>query len=444
MKTKLMLSILALFLFSILLVNSASAYIVDQHYAINREAFEKASGSPIMQEIKGYENYFQACSELTDITVASYFDIDEDANDAWYNKLIKAVSFKMGKPYRATHDPTACINNLPEAKNIKEKACGYGICAHQVQDTVPHNLIVPAFVRSTKLSNGLIHSIVEIKIKNQIATKADWANSRNVLDYGYEMSPYLERVFGTNPALQDVDIPQLIDLFITQVKPDAEYQLGFRSFFALPTYIYWFIFLMFFVALGLLGLTVRKVLDRQYNAVTFFSLGFSLTVFAFFSAVIYGLLNKNIWSMWEGLSQFLFSPAMYFIGGAFIFFGVFILYRFIRSKEKMENLGAIFVAIFLIAVGLWMLTLPTALDLNMTQQKEYHNMAVQNTVNLLNKGVIEVKNVPDPTGFTALQEADKAGATARFMVGLGLVGLLAGIVYYTFRPRKKSAKGSII
>lgn len=445
MSKKQMLPIFAvMFLMTLLMVSSVSAYITDQHYKIDSESFELAPNSPIAQEIRGYEDYFHACNELTDITVASYFDIDTDANDKWYDKLIKAVSFKMGKPYKATHDPVACINNLPEARTIQEKACGYGVCAHQVQDSVPHNKIIPDVIRKTGIPNGLIHSVEEIYLKDKFTDKADYVGSRNVLDLGYEMTPYLERVFGDDPALQNVDIPLLIDLFITQVKPDKDYTLGFKSFFAIPTYVYWFIFLGFLIAIALLGLTTRKLINKEFNTVTLFSFSMASIILVFFGTVIYGLLNKNIWEIYMGLSQFLFSSAMYPIGGLFIILGGFIVFRFIFAKEKVANLGSLFVAVFLVILGLWVMTFPSALDLGHTQMIAYHNEAVQNTVNLLNKGVVQAQTVPDPTGYLALKEADAENAVTRNLIMGSMVVLLIGILFFTFKPRKNKKEKILI
>jgi len=423
----------------LLLVGSVSAYIVEHHPVIGKEALRNTPNSPITQDILPYEDYFHACNELVDISVVGYFQIDTEESDNFLDKLFKAFTFRIGKTYRATHSQNSCLRALEEAETQKERACGYGICAHLVgADSVSHNLGVPGAIKQTRLTNGMVHSIKEIHDKNILTNEADRVYSRQILDLGYEMTPYFERVFVDDPALSEVSIPNLMDFFIVQVKEDntGGYRLGFRSFFSLPQEVYWAIFLSFFLGMALLGLSIRKLRDKDYRGEVIFTTLFALFIVGFVGTAMWGLYNGNIWSMWESLSQFLFSPAMYFIGGGFVFAGAFIAYRYIFAGDKLKNLPNMIVAIFIISVGALLLTLPGGLDTG--NEQALHDLAVKNTEQLLIQGATFVTNpaVGDPVGYLALQEANHAGAGVRTTVLIYLGVLIISILYFTFRRKR--------
>ena len=429
------LSITAMLVLMLLLSGSVSAFILDQHVRINSEAIARTPNSPITQEVIQYEDYFHACNMGTDISVVSYLTIDEDEEDDFIDKLLNIFSFRIGKSYRSTHSTSACSLALDEATNAKERVCGYAICAHHLQDSTSHNLAVPLAIEKTNLFNGMVHSIKEIHDKNLMTSHEDFVRSRQSLDLLYEMTPYFERVLVQDPVLSDVEIPEMIDFFVAQVQPEGEYRLGFRAFFALPKYIYWLVLVAILLAFALLALTIRKVfIDHEANTLSVFTFGFSTLLFTFFGTVVYGLFTGNIWLIWERLSQFIFSPSMYIIGGgAFIVAGV-VLFRWMVGNERLKNLPNLFVGLFLVLFAVAALYLPSGLVTG--NEQAVHDLAVQRTVDLLNNGKNIVFTVPDPVGFEALKAADASGQGVRsFFLG-SMIVLLILIIYATFRRRK--------
>lgn len=426
---------LTIFLVTLISLSSVNAFILDQHVGQSKSALDQTPSSSITSQIEPYRDYFIACNLGTDISVVSYLQIEEDESDNFFDKLFKIFTFNIGKSYRATHSANACQRAISVAQTDKELACGYGICSHLMQDTVSHNKGVPLAIEKTNLFNGLVHSIKEIHDKDLFATPQDTLESRQNLDLLYEMTPYFEKVFVQDPAFSDVSIPNLIDFFVKQVQPNSEYQLGFRSFFALPTYIYWMLLVIFLIAVALLGLTTRKLIDKEFDTLTIFSFTFALLLFGLTGTTIYGLFAGNIWRMWEVVSQFIFSPAMYPIGALLILSSIFIVYRFSTSQDKLNKIPNLLVAIFLLIIGIILMTLPTGLDTG--NEMALHSLAIDNTIRLLNNGINEVKFIEDPVGYVALKEADAHGQGTRTTIMVSLILLLISILFFTFRKRKK-------
>lgn len=426
--------ILSIFIL-ILTINLGSSFIIDQHITINKAAISQTQGSQITSLVSQYEDYFHACNQGTDISVVSYFTIDSTEEDGFFDKLFKVFTFNIGKSYRSSHSQNACLRAVSVAENDKELVCGYAICAHLMADTVSHNKGVPAAIEKTHLWNGLVHSIKEIHDKDLFATPQDTLDSRQTLDLLYEMTPYFEKVFVNDPGFSDVDIPAMIDFFVKEVQPQGEYQLGFRSFFALPKYIYWMVLLLFVASLTLLGLTVRKIRDKQIDTATVFTLIFSLSLFSFISVLVYGLFAGNIWVMWEKLSQFLFSYAMYPIGAMFGLISIGIIYTSIKSKDKSKLIPNILVALLIMLFAVLVLSLPGSLTTG--NELAIHQEAIKNTVNLLNNGINEVKSIQDPVGFISLKEADEHGSGTRSFFMVSIILLLIGILFYTFKPTRR-------
>lgn len=418
-----------------ILVLSVNAAIVDQHPRIGKDALERTTNSPITQQIMQYEDYYHVCNELVDISVVNYFQPDTDEDAGFWEKLWAIFKFRIGKPYTATHSQVACTRALSVAQNDKEEVCGYGICTHLMIDSPFHNIAVPQAIAQTGLFNGLVHSIKEIRDKDLMTTHADYVYSRQILDLGYEMSDYFERVFVEDPAFAEINIPALMDFFIKQVQPEAEYRLGFRSFFALPSYIYWILFIGFFLSLALLAYVVREIREGVKNAGTIFTMFIGLIILGLFSTAIYGLFAGNIWAIWEWLSQILFSPASYAIGIGLIILSLGLGFLWISRKEKIKNISTLFVTIFLLLIGSYIVTLPTALDTG--NEEQIHELAVQNTVDLLNDGVNAIRLIDDPSGYASLKEADEKGRARRAAFMLTLIALVIAILFFAFKPIKK-------
>ena len=144
--------------------------------------------------------------------------------------------------------------------------------------------------------------------------------------------------------------------------------------------------------------------------------------------------------MW--MSQVLFSYVMYPVALIFFAGGIFILFKWFRSGSLKANLGTLMVAVIVMILGIWLFTLPGALDVG--NARTFNNMAVDNTISLLTNGVKAVNSIPDPSGYLAIKEADEAGGVGRTFILILLSLALVGILYLTFKPRKKQERRLLV
>ncbi|MEK6884838.1 MAG: hypothetical protein AABY22_34720, partial [Nanoarchaeota archaeon] len=230
--------IFAIFILVILLPMQVNSSIMEEHIKVAQTAMDNTVSSPITQELKGYEDYYHMCQMLVDLSVVYYFSLDSDDGTKlnFFQKLFKIFTFRIGSRYTATHSINSAFRALELAKdNPKLKACAYGIATHHIVDSVSHNEAVPEAIKKTNLWNGLVHSIKEIHDKNLFTNEADRVYSRQILELGYEpeIVNFFEQVYIYDPVLSKVDIPKLMDFFITQLQTTSskEYRLGFQSFF---------------------------------------------------------------------------------------------------------------------------------------------------------------------------------------------------------------------
>ncbi|MEK6881478.1 MAG: hypothetical protein AABY22_17785, partial [Nanoarchaeota archaeon] len=245
--------LILIFVVFLISLSSVSAFIIEHHSVINNEAISKTLSSPITQTILKNKDYFNACDVLADFSIVDYFS--EGLNS-------------VGRQYTATHSPSSCLRAVSIAKTDKELTCAYGLCAHQVQDVVSHNEYVNLVIKKTHLQNGLIHSIGEIRIKDKYTASSDAVLIRNILSIGYEMTPFLNEVFAPDPSFSKVNVPAEIDFFITQVTATNDYKLGFKAFFALPSYIYTSIGIIFMISLISIALIFKKMKFGRSNSGT--------------------------------------------------------------------------------------------------------------------------------------------------------------------------------
>ena len=309
---------------------------------------------------------------------------------------------------------------------------------HLVIDSKSHNELVPLSIEKTKLVNGIVHSPKEIYQKNLFTDIEDRRYSREVLDIlkDPEIVKFFEDVFVDDPALSKISIPQMIDFFRVQVQSDTSggYSLGFKSFFALPKFVYIFILIIFLFSISLLGLSIRKIRDGIRDTPTFFIAGLSFIFLALSSLAIYGLFSANLWSIWEVLSQYIFSPYTYAIASLFLLFGGYLIFSWIVKKRKIDNLGTIFVALFLLMIGGYLIVLPTGLQTG--NEQAIYDLQIREVSALLTQGANYVKTFEDPAGVESLNEANQSGELGRTIYLFTLFFLLLGILYFTFRRRK--------
>ena len=432
---------ISMVLIIILFGSPVSGWIVEHHITQDNQAIDQTRNSPTTQEIIKYIDFYHLGNILTDISVVDYFAIEEEEGDTFIDRFFKIFTFNIGSQYRATHSAQACIRALEVARdNQKLRAIAWGLCSHLTQDAVSHNDGVPGAIHKTHLWNGLIHSPKEIHDKNLMSNHADRVYSRQILELAKdpEVVQFFEEVFVQDPVFSRVDIPKLIDFFRVQVQSDTSfggYQLGFRSFFALPTYVYWFILISFLLFLTLLGLTLRKIRNGERNIATIFVSIISFGFIIIIGLAIYGLLSANVWSIWERLSQFIFSPAMYPVGIGLLVVSLVVFWQFITKPNKIENIPNLLVSIFLIIIAVIFFIAPNALTIG--NEKALHDKSVYQTSQMLTLGANYVKTIADPVGFSALRDADASGAGIRAIVMWTLIILFLILIYYTFRRRRK-------
>ena len=346
------------------------------------------------------------------------------------------LNIGIGNQYKATHSLSLLNRALNIAgDNPKLRACAYGMGSHLIIDSYSHNQLVPGAIKQTSLVNGLIHSPKEIYDKNLFVTIEDRRYSREVLDIAddEEIVEFFEKVFVDDPALSKISIPLMIDFFRTQVQSDNSggYSLGFRSFFALPKFVYIFLFIGFLFSISLFGLTIRKVRDGIRDTPTIFIAIFGFVSLVFFGTAIYGLFSANLWSIWESLSQYLFSPYMYGIALLFLLFGGYLIYAFIMKPRKLDNLGNLSVALFLLMLGGYMVTLP--MGLHTGNEEVVYKLQIQEVSKMLTQGAGYVLTFQDPVGAKSLSDANESGALARTIYLWTLFGLFISIIYFAFR-----------
>ncbi len=59
---------------------------------------------------------------------------------------------------------------------------------------------------------------------------------------------------------------------------------------------------------------------------------------------------------------------------------------------------------------------------------DHIDLQVKNGIAFFNQGVTFMSQIPDPTGIEALTEAEKAGTTLRWVIGIIIVLLLGGLI----------------
>ena len=138
-----------LLLITLFLASSVSAYFPLYHYDLTKRVCETYQGSGELARTCCNDpelfKYMAAGANLADITVVKYLE-------------------QLGA-YDATHSYDYCkaMFNAGD-KSIQYQCFALGNCLHSVEDTTPHNDIVPYAITHTLLPNLIIHAPVEYKI----------------------------------------------------------------------------------------------------------------------------------------------------------------------------------------------------------------------------------------------------------------------------------------
>lgn len=423
------------------------AYILDMHVAIDNVALSETQSSAITQRIMPYKDYYNLGVQIPDISVVTYFD--KNCQDtSGFSKFICALTFNIGKPYIASHSKTACIRAVDIANSQidpvlrdKQFAVAMGWCSHIIQDSDSHNHFVNLAIQRSFLFNGLIHSPAEIWLKDQTTNQEDRVYTRQVLDLGYEMTPFVQQVLQTDPAFSNINIPSLIDFFIQQVQGSTEYHLGFQSFFSIPSYLLWVIGILFLFSIMMFVLFIRRIFNKEFNIPVLFMGITSLIIIILIGLTLYGVFTGTVWQMWEVVSQIIFSYYLYPVIFLFFILSAWLIYDFLRKSNKKQNAPNLLIAAFLILIAFALLPLPNAL--HAVDPHTQFQLSVDHTKALLNQGTNYIQTIEDPTGFVSIKEAESSGALIRTSFLIALVILFVSILYFAIR-RKKPKSGELL
>jgi len=205
--------------------------------------------------------------------------------------------------------------------------------------------------------------------------------------------------------------------------------------------VYIFLAIWFLFSISLFGLTTRKIIDGIRDVPTIFIFGLGFISLLISGLAIYGLFSANLWSIWEVVSQYIFSPYTYGISLLFLLFVGYLIFTWTIKDKKVENLGNLSVALFLLLIGSFLITLPTGLTTG--NEQNIYDLQIQGVSNLLTQGASYVLTLPDPTGAKSLSDANNSSSIIRDSYLMTLFALFLSILYFTFRRRKKKGNGGI-
>jgi len=369
MKNKLALFLSAIFIL-IVLTSLSSAWIVPgSHDTISKMALDKmGDGTQISRIVSENFDDFSTCTSITDYSVFLYFT--EGFNS-------------IGKTYLASHSGvTVCLRaiELADKNNPRQLACAYGICAMSLEDSPSHNGFVPGVIEKTGLVNGLVHAPAEQCVDNKISTKQTNLEGRQALANNYQYHrDFLIRVFASDSRTSDIDVPKMMDAFVSEVAQSSKYSVGFRGFTAVPTSIHVLMLFLFLLFLFLLAKLIKKknktIFGKIYIGILLFFLMLIILIY-----ILY--FNGTLWKAFQGLSKPL----------------------------------------------CWVM--PTS------GYETYVNQAVNNMVNFYNNGVSVLYTIPDPSGLNALQSASKKNTWKIYLTSILI--LLASVIYTIVKRNRKN------
>lgn len=344
---------------------SVFAYMPNTHEYLNKQALNDASESAVGKIITQYYDDFTACTVLTDISVFYYFSEGFTA---------------IGKEYKATHSQGLCTRMVSLAKNDKDLACAYGVCAHLVADSVAHNTLVPSVIKNTYVPNGIAHIFTEQKVDNSLNKKYDKnAVSLALMATAAQHKEQFRTALVQSNALSNINFDAMYDTFVAQVVGNAKYSVGFYGFSAIPMSIHVMLILIFLLNIGLLVLYFKR------SAKNIFSKIFAIinTFVVSFIALVYVLFfTGNIWRFFQFIST------------------------------------------------------PVSAIIPITDMSGILQTTVTNLKQFMNSGAGYVSNIVDPAGSASLMNADASGGTVRliFMIIIGLSTIY--LAYLSFKKRR--------
>jgi hypothetical protein len=355
------------FAIALVLSTSAIAWMPETHVLIQKTSASQSYATPIGQLINKYPQDFYACQMLSDISVFYYFS--EGFNS-------------IGKEYKATHSPSLCARMVTNAVSERDKVCAYGVCAHQVEDSISHNQMVPAEIALTGLPNGIIHIFAEEKVNDDIVTSQlrNDVTSSLTNAAGAHKEQFRSALIAGGDTLP---FDNMYDKFTDTVIGSAKYSPGFQGFLAVPTSVH-----MSLVALFILNLLVLW------------------------------FLVKN--SYWNTLGKIMMGINVFFV---VLIFGLYVLFFTNQLWSAAQTVST--------PVG-WFVPVPN--------EQTYLANSVKETNNLISGGMPYINRIVDPTGSANLFAADAAGAGVRNVI-FGLIVIFIGVFGYLVFISKGKSRG---
>lgn len=362
-----------LVIFSLFLLPNVNALFPDSHHYIHLKICDtQTTTSPIKTLVcDKYPKEALAGDLITDISVVYYYTEDFTR-------------------YDITHSQNFCQRMIEEAENDRQLAVAYGVCLHQIHDSQSHNILVPHSIVNTLTPNAFIHPIAEFRVEelllneqklNPLNTnkKALESQTRDALlifqENGIENNQFidqLKRALKPSPEYDTVNMNDLASFFIGQVRAGEGYQLGIQSFFgALPKSVFVFLGSVLFACIFFLYYLFKS--------------------------------KKRIWAM-----NYLLIPFLMFISILIIiaFIGLFTgrLFQFYEIAIKPIS--------YIVPLGNW--------------QSQIDN-SVQISLNYFNTGIL---NVPQPSGFEAIKEAERLQIIVRIITLIAIGSVLAFLIFF--------------
>jgi hypothetical protein len=278
--------------FSVIMLQSASGFFPLTHSHEIHEACKKEYTTDLAKMCCDDEKACIMGNTLADISVIYYLE-------------------KGLKKYTVTHSDYFCFLAIDEARTTTEKAIAAGICLHATgSDRIAHNKLVPYAIEHTGLPNVIIHPFAEQKMEDYIISidpeiKQIFVDATK--DAKEKYTDFFQRVLQPNPDYGDVNVKNLVDGFILQVKnSQSGYDVSFETIKAVPKTIYIFLFFAFAVSSAGIVFIIWKC---RKNFGTIFSLIlFSFIVFIILLAII-ATITGTLWQIFLKIA----SPIGYFV-----------------------------------------------------------------------------------------------------------------------------------
>jgi len=182
--------LLVLILFLLLVTPSILAWGPSTHSKLVSSLFDNPE-SKIIQDCEPYKDAFLLGSVTPDLSVIFYYT-------------------NGGENYKLTHNHNFANEVMQQAVTPDEVCFAYGISAHQITDSVSHNLAVPSAIRGTFIPNWLIHPLLEQKydayqLKHTEGLREQTEHMMDAL-YGEKGDRYVEMVQDALGENVDLDV----------------------------------------------------------------------------------------------------------------------------------------------------------------------------------------------------------------------------------------------